>query len=265
MPSKVKVDNPFLDPCFDIPWSQLTPDRIKPAIETALSEAQRRIDAIGKNKTLSFRNTFLALEAAPENLTLAWQKISHLDTVCNSEPLRQAHNEMLSKVTEFWARLPLNNHLWETLKRYAKSEEGEAHSGIERRFIEETMAHFQEHGADLSPEKKTRLEKISKSLAEKTQKYSENVLDSTNAYEFIIEDEVLLDGLPKLSKEQARHDALRKGYGTERNPKWRLTQQMPSILPVMKHLHDEGTRRKLWEGSTRIGHTKKHDNIAKQF
>ena len=260
MLSKDKVDNPFLDGCFDIRWSQLTPDLVKPAISTALSEAQQRIDAIGENKALSFRNTFLALEAATENLTLAWQKVSLLDTVCNSEPLRLAHNEMLPKVTEFWARIPLNKQLWKTLKRYAESEEGKAHSGIELRFIDETMAHFQEHGADLSQEKKIRLEKLSKELAEKTQKYSENVLDSTNAYELVIEDEVLLDGLPKLSKEQARRDALRKGYGTERKPKWRLTQQMPSILPAMKHLHDEGTRRKLWEGSIRIGHTKKHDN-----
>ncbi len=260
MNTDLDMINPFLDPSFEIRWSELTPDRVKPAIETALAEAQERIDAIGENGALDFDNTFLALEEATEDLSLAWQKVSHLDTVCNSEPLREVHNEMLPKVTEFWARIPLNDKLWNILRRYAESEEGKVHTGVERRFIDETVADFRGHGADLPPDKKKRLEELSKELAEKTQKYSENVLDSTNAYELVIDDESLLDGLPDRSKEQARRDALEKGYGTEENPKWRLTQQMPSILPAMKHLHNEGIRKELWQGSARIGHSGDHDN-----
>ena len=211
MNTDLDMINPFLDPSFEIRWSELTPDRVKPAIETALAEAQERIDAIGENGALDFDNTFLALEEATEDLSLAWQKVSHLDTVCNSEPLREVHNEMLPKVTEFWARIPLNDKLWNILRRYAESEEGKVHTGVERRFIDETVADFRGHGADLPPDKKKRLEELSKELAEKTQKYSENVLDSTNAYELVIDDESLLDGLPDRSKEQARRDALEKG------------------------------------------------------
>ena len=38
--------NPFLEPSFEIRWSQLRPELIEPAIAEALARAQAAIDAI---------------------------------------------------------------------------------------------------------------------------------------------------------------------------------------------------------------------------
>lgn len=59
---------------------------------------------------------------------------------------------------------------------------------------------------------------IEAQLSLKTKKFAENVLDSTNAWELIVEDEAELSGLPDSAKEAARLDALANGHGTEEAP-----------------------------------------------
>lgn len=104
------------------------------------------------------------------------------------------------------------------------------------------------------------MEEIESELSQVTQKYSENVLDSTNKWELVIEDESRLKGLPQSAIDAARADAMGKGFGTEDKPAWRFTLKAPSMIPVMEHLEDDGIRRQVWEGSCGIGHTGEHDN-----
>src|SRR5215510_6322481 len=105
--------NPFLDPAFHIRWSALTPEQIKPGIETALAGAKAAVDAIAARPldALTYDNTFLALEHAPEELNVAWGKVTHLQSVADSPALREAHNAMLPAVSAFYAGIPLNAEL----------------------------------------------------------------------------------------------------------------------------------------------------------
>ncbi|MEX2382418.1 MAG: M3 family metallopeptidase, partial [Opitutales bacterium] len=256
--------NPFLDKSFFIPWSQLTPERVQPDIEAGLKEAREKIDAIAelKPEEVTFESTFLALDEATESLSEAWGKVSHLTSVCDSKELREAYNRMLPEVSEFFAGIPLNEKLWSTLRAYAAKEEGGEARGVRRRFLDETMASFRESGADLPPEKKGRFEKIESELAALTQKFSENVLDATNDWELVVEDESSLKGLPSNAKEAARRNALEKGYGDEENPRWRFTLHMPSMEPFMTYLDDDRLRRRMWEASAAVGAKEPYENSA---
>ncbi len=252
----------FLATDFQIQWSALTAERVAPDIERALARAEERIAALeaGPEGEPTFENVLLALEEATEELSLAWGKVSHLTSVCDSKPLREAHNRMLPKVSAFFAKIPLNERLWGVVKRYEATEEAAKLTGARRRFLEETVKDFRQYGADLPAEKKKRLEEIQSELAQVTQKYSENVLDSTNEWELIVEEESRLKGLPESAKEAARRNALAKGLGTEEAPKWRFTLHMPSQEPFMTYLEDDGLRRKMWEGATTIGGRGEWDN-----
>ena len=90
----------------------------------------------------TFDNTLLALESATETLDRAWGLVGHLDSVCNSEDLRVAYNVMLPKVSEFYARIPLNEKLWQVIKTFAGTKEAGALSGVRKRFLDETLADF---------------------------------------------------------------------------------------------------------------------------
>ncbi|RYD30286.1 MAG: M3 family peptidase, partial [Verrucomicrobiaceae bacterium] len=179
--------HPFLSPDFNIRWSTLTPDRVVPDITAALEEAERRVDALcGIDRgRMTFENTLLAFEECTAALGEAWGRVGHLDAVCNSPELREAHNQMLPKVSEFFARLTLNESLWDLLKTYSDTPEAKGLAGVRRRFLDETLAEFRQNGADLPADKKQRLEALEAELAQVTQKYGENVLDSTNAWELI--------------------------------------------------------------------------------
>ncbi len=256
------MKNPFLDITFDIHWSLLKTDFVKSGIEEALMEAQKNIDDISSqdNEQVTFGSSFLALEKATEGVDLAWGVVNHLDAVCNSPELREVYNELLPQVSEFYARIPLNAELWSILKNLSQSNEVNKLTDVEKRFLEETLAEFREQGADLYIDLKNRFEDLEKELAQITQKYSENVLDSTNAYELVLDDELLLEGLPPTAKEAARLDALKKGFGSEEEPRWRFTLHYPSFLPALKYLENDSIRKKLWEASTGIGNSSPYKN-----
>lgn len=256
--------NPFLDPSFAIRWSQLKPELIEPAIDTALQRAQAAIDAIATRElaALTYENTFLALEQATEELNLAWTKVTHLQSVADSPALREAHNALLPRVSAFYARIPLNADLWLRLKAAAETPAVRELRGVHRRFVDETMAEFRQAGADLPPEKKARLEALQAELAEITQKYGDNVLDSTNAWQLLVDDEARLRGLPEQAKAAARRSAEAKGLGSAGKPVWRFTLHMPSQEPFMTYLEDDALRREMWTGAIAVGATEPHDNTA---
>lgn len=256
--------NPFVAPDFEIRWSQHKPELIAPAIEGALERAQAAIDAIAGRPTeaSTYENTFLALEDATEELNRAWGKVTHLQSVADSPAIREAHNALLGKVSAFYARIPLNAALWARLKAVEAGGASTLLTGIHRRFFEETMADFRQAGADLPEEKRARLESLQSELAQVTQRYGENVLDSTNAWQLVVEDEARLKGLPAHAVAAARRSAEGKGIGSQEKPAWRFTLQYPSMEPVMLYAEDESLRREVWAASVEIGGKAPHDNEA---
>jgi len=255
-------NNPFLEKSFEIKWSQFTPEHIEPAIESALAKAAARVQAIAQQDAtkVTFENTFHALEAATEEVGTTWGRVTHLQSVADAPALREAHNKMLPKVTSFFAGIPLNVELWSRLKAFAESPAATAIVGVERRFMTETMADFTKAGADLPAKKRLRLETLQGELAEITQKYSENVLDATNAWELIVTEEAKLKGLPAHAKAAALKGAIAKGKATADQPAWRFTLHMPSQEPFMVYLEDAELRRQMWEASSTIGSKVPHDN-----
>lgn len=256
--------NPFLDAAFHIRWPELAPELIGPAIDAALAGAQAAIDACAARdpSALTYENTFLALEEATEELNQAWTKVGHLQSVADAPALREAHNRMLPKVSAFYAKIPLNAGLWTRLKIVAESPAGRALTGVHRRYADETVAEFRLHGADLPPEKKARLEALQAELAGITQKYSENVLDATNAWQLVVTDETKLQGLPAHAKDAARRNAQAKNPGMETKPAWRFTLHQPSLEPFMTYLDDDGLRREMWTAAAAVGAAPPHDNAG---
>ena len=177
----------FLADDFLIDWAKLTPERVEPELREALVNARKSIDAYKSQRPadVNYAKTLLGLEKASQQLDRAWGLVSHLDSVLNSPELRKAYNALLPDVTAFYTLIALDPEVWSTLKAFAESNEAKRLKGVRHRFLTETVAGFVESGADLPPEKKVRLAALNAKLAEITQKYTENVLDSTNSGKFL--------------------------------------------------------------------------------
>jgi oligopeptidase A len=256
------MTHPFLTPDFHIRWSTLKADAIQSDISSALEQATAAIDSFltQDRGRMTFESVVLALDETTRPLNEAWGLVNHLDALCNNPALREAHNAMLPAVSAFFAKIPLNPHIWDLLLTYSKTDEAKTLTGIRRRALDETMESFRQHGAELHPDKKSRLEQIESELSKITQKYSENVLDSTNAWDLIIDDPSRLKGLPQSAIDAARQEAEAKNLGTPEAPHFRFTLKAPSLIPVLEYLEDEDIRQQVWQASTRIGNSETHDN-----
>lgn len=254
--------NPFLDEDFHVRWSTLVPDAVEPDIQKALEIARSELDSICQvtPETATYENTYEAFEKASDLLSLGWGRLQHLDSVCDEPAQRAALNAMLPEVSEHYASIPLNDRLWAVLKAYGESDAVAKLPTVQQRFIEETMLDFVQSGADLPPEKKSRVAALEAELSKVTKQYSEHVLDSTNAWDLVITDESKLAGLPASAKAAALANAKSKEIATDEKPAWRFTLQMPSMFPVMQHLDDDGIRRQVWEASTQVAATGEKDN-----
>jgi oligopeptidase A len=258
----MQTKNPFLDPSLNIRWSALTADHVEPDMQVALEQGAKGLQAIESvpDGEETFENTFLALEDATETVSSPWGKVGLLDSVNDHPELRKAHRAMLPKVSAFFSAIPLNQDLYRKLKNFRKSDAFAKLDAVETRFVEETLKDFEDAGANLDDATRQRLQDIESTLAEKTKEFSEHVLDSTNAYEKIVDSVDLLAGLPDSAIEAARQDALRKGHGTEESPKYRFTLHAPSFMPAMRFLDSDELRKELYEAFARVAHYGEYEN-----
>jgi oligopeptidase A len=254
----------FLSPAFTPAWSRLTAERVEPDITAALADAEARFAAIAAQDPagVSYESVLGAFDEAAATLDRAWVRVQHLDAVSNSPALRAAHNAMLPKVTDFYTRIYLNEGLWKILQAYAATPAARALTGVRRRFLEETLEDFRDSGAGLKPGEKTELERLNTELSAATQKFSENVLDATNAWELTIVDEARLAGLPESARAAARQSFLGKKPAAAGQAGWRFTLHAPSYLPLMKYAKDDALRHEVWQAGMNIGRAAPYDNTV---
>jgi oligopeptidase A len=248
--------NPLISIPFRIPFDQIRAEHVKPAMDDLLRDARQRIDALAADpQPRTFSNTLTALDDITEPLDDAMSVVRHLESVATYPDLREVYNAVQPEVSAFYSGIPLHAGLWQAVKTYAATAEAQALGGTQRRYLTKTIDTFRRHGADLDAEGKARLEAIDIELATVTTKFSQNVLDSTNAFELVIADEAALAGLPPSALAAARENAAQKGLTG-----WRFTLQAPSYIPVMMYLDDGETRRQMYHAFAVRASSGVHDN-----
>src|SRR5271166_3043304 len=228
--------NPLLEISFRIPFDKIQASHVEPAMSELLVEAGRRLD-----DTVASEHPLHPLDTMTEKLDYAMSVVRHLESVATTPELRAAFNAVQPKVSAFYSSIPLNEALWKSIQRYAATGEARSLTGTMRRFLTKTVDAFKRHGAELDPAGKARLKEIDVALSEITTKFSENVLDATNAYELVLTDEAKLAGLPPSAVHAARAAAEAKG-----REGWRFTLQGPSYLALMTYLDDAQIREQVW-------------------
>ena len=229
--------NPLLDfsalPLFD----RIQPEHVNPAMDELLTKAEFALEQVTAPAfPAGWAEISQVLDVATENLSRAWGAVNHLNSVADSAELRAAYNAALPKVTEFGTRLGADERLYAKYKaidvRSLNAEQRQAHKNAIRNFVLS--------GAELTGAARERFAKIQERQAELSQKFSENALDSTEAFAYYASENEL-SGVPADVCEAARAQALADGQEG-----FKLTLKMPSYLPVMQFAHSSGLREKLY-------------------
>ena len=234
--------NPLLQLETSIPFDVIRAEHVEPAVQQLVREARERLDRLAASDgPRTWDNTLQPLDELTEPLDTAVGVVRHLESVATYPALRAAYNAVEPEVSAFHTSIPLNEGLWRNIKEYAGTDDARDLTGARRRFLQKTLDDFRRHGADLDAPGKARLEQLDVELTKLTTKFSENVLDSTNAWELIITEERQLAGLPPSAVAAARQSAGQKGQAG-----YRFTLQAPSYIALMTYLDDAGIRRQAY-------------------
>lgn len=236
-------DNPLLQLSERIPFDRIEARHVVPGIRTILSEAEASLEELThQTDEPTWENTIGRFDDLTEGVKQRTAPVGSLLYVAETPELREAYNEVLPEISQFWTSLTLNEALWERIRGFAATPEGEGLTGIRRRHLDTVVRDFRRAGAELGAEDKVRLAELRTELARLHQKFGENVLDATNAFQLLVTDEERLAGVPPVDRDQAKEKAEAAGMVG-----WLLTLDYPSFEPIIKYGSDRTLRRELYE------------------
>ena len=234
--------NPLLDfselPRFD----RIEPAHVRPAINALLAESRALVAQLTTGAVPATWKDFVApLNDGIERLSRAWGIVGHLHSVNDTPDWREAYNALLPEVSRFYAELGQNLALFAQYKALRDSADYASLSAAQRRIIDNELRDFRLSGAELPEAQKPRFQAIQEEQAALSAKFSENLLDATNAFAEYVSDESELAGLPNDVIQAAREAAEKEGKSG-----WKFTLHMPSYLPVMQYADSRRLRAALY-------------------
>ena len=234
--------NPLLDFTGLPRFAAIKTEHIAPAVELLLTENRARIEDVTRSGTAATWADFVApMEDANERLARAWGVVGHLHGVLDSPELRSAYNANQPRIVQYYTELGQNLVLFEKYKALKASSEFATLAPAQRKVVDNEIRDFRLSGAELTPQKKPRFAAISEELARLATKFSENLLDATNAFALHVEERAKLTGIPEDVLETARAAADKDG-----KPGWKFSLQAPSYVPFMQYAAERGLREQMY-------------------
>lgn len=245
------INNPLLEEHTLPPFSQIQTNHIEAAVQTridhVLTVLEQQLAIIDNGEQPTWDNLVAPVEEAEDLLEQTWSPISHLNGVKNSDELRVVYEKCIAKLTEFGTQVGQHEPLYRAYKKLSESESNpEQATGLsvsQRTVIDQALRDFTLAGVGLSDEKKQRYGEIKKELSALSNQFSNNVLDSTQAWQLQFDHAEALAGLSDMAIAVAEQTAQQKslqGYV--------VTLDMPSYLAVITYADDRQLREKMYRG-----------------
>ena len=232
-------------------YASITPDRVRQDIPVLLKNLEDEFSTleselntlISKGSPLRWSNVMTPLQSIGERLRWSWGVVSHLNGVCNSPELREAHASQQADVVRLGNRLGQSRTLYEALQHLRDASE-EPLDGTRQRILASELLSMDQRGVGLQGEEQQAFNRTSERLAELSTSFSNHVLDATQQWTLKLTDPEQVSGLPKRALEALAASARDAGDRTataEQGP-WLLGLDMPRYLPFLTHAENRGLR-----------------------
>lgn len=228
-------------------FQAVDPATLQSELESLLDQNREAIAKLANQASPDWNTLAQPMEDISDALNLLWSPASHLNSVLNSEALRQAYNSCIPLLSQYSTEIGQNLALQAAYKKLAESPAFAQLDRARKKAITNTLRDFRLAGVDLPDEKKVRYKEISRRLAELASRFSDNLLDATQAWTLHLEGKEALSGLPETALEAAAQAAEAKGKAG-----YLLTLEFPSYYAVMTYADDRNLRHTLYQAySTR--------------
>ena len=190
-------------------------------------------------RTKTYANFVKPMQMMEETLGLFFTPLSHLNSVNNTDETQKIYAESLPIITEYSTKLSQNLEIYKVYKEIKENEESLLNYE-QNRVLDLNVQNFELSGAHLDDKTKARLQEINVRKSELSNDFSQNLLNATNEYEYLIDDENDVEGLPASDIENAKTEV----GGVV---KYKFTLRMPSYIAYMTYGKNPKIREELYK------------------
>ena len=208
-------------------------------LKTKLVNNETKIKELLNIKNKTYTSFVKPLQMMEEYLEQFFTPLSHLNSVNNSDKTQEVYTASLPIITEYSTKLSQNLDIYNAYKEIQQNEKDSLNDEC-LRVLELNIQHFELSGANLDEKTKEKLGEININLSQLSNDFSQNLLDATNAYEYIITDEADVEGIPASDKESAK-------FEEDGTIKYKFTLHMPSYIAYMTYGKNEKIREELYK------------------
>ena len=212
------------------------------ALEQDLSSA---IDADGP---LHWSQVMGPLQQIGESLRWSWGVVSHLNGVCNSPELREAHAAQQPEVVRLGNRLGQSRVIYQALC-LLRDKPAESLNPAQQRVLSAELLSMDQRGVGLDGDEQAAFNAASERLAQLSTQFGNHVLDATQAWTLRLSETSDVDGLPQRALEALAAAAREAGDAdaTAESGPWLLGLDMPRYLPFLTHATNRQLRETVYK------------------
>ncbi len=242
--------------CEGLPnFNQFTPQRIEKEFPVLLeklnsnfNEIETEFSSLIKNENLDWVKVMNPLNKINEELRWSWGVISHLNSVKNSEQLRNVYAKFLPNVINLGNKFGQSKIIYKALKILREANNLDL---TRNRILDKEIIDMEHSGISLNESDQKEYNAISERLGELSTKFSNNVLDATNKWSLILENKSQIKGLPERVLElmalSAQKHLKKEGNVDSKVGPWKLSLDIPTYTAFMSYAEDSSLREKLYK------------------
>ena len=252
--------NPLYHPPAAPDFARIQPGHID-AIFAIIEENRAETERLATLTVPTWDTLMQPLERMANRLSKAVSPISHLHGVQSSDEWRAAYERILPELAAYGTDLAQHNGLYQAVRALQAGDEYPRLSAAQQKVIDDSLESFERHGVALPDDAKAEFRANSQRLTELASRFSNNVLDATNAWQLPLTDDARLSGLPEAIKPLLADLARQRdmdGYC--------LTLDAPVVIPVLTYADDRELRETVYRAynarASELADDGQYDNAA---
>ncbi len=228
-------------------FQDINPDQVTQGIPLLLEQLNSELTALeggldqrlAGDSALTWDEVMQPLHLLGERLRWSWGVVSHLNGVCNTPELRQAHQNQQAAVVAFGNRVGQSRSIYRALEQLQAGDQNL--DDTQRRIVAAELREMQLRGVGLEGAEQQEFNAATANLAQLASQYGNNVLDATNGWSLNLSEAADLAGLPA-SLRQLLADAAQQAGETG----WRMGLDMPRLVPFLKYSQRRDLREQVY-------------------
>ena len=258
------------------PFEAITPEQVNAAIPELLDQLNGELSQLEQalegrleqassgGDPLGWAEVMDPLHHLGERLRWSWGVVSHLNGVCNTPELREAHQNQQGTVVAFGSRAGQSAVIYRALGQLL--EQRQLLDATQQRILEAERRDMELRGVGLGGVEQETFNATTAELARLASDFGNHVLDATNGWSLRLRDPAEVAGLPDSLRELLAQTARQAGEepgdtdaSAEAGP-WLLGLDMPRVAPFLKYSQRRDLRERVYQAQVARASSGELDN-----